>query len=133
MENSNKPSHEEILQTTATKMGLGEQFRKNLIPIEALVAAKVFELFEKIENDGFFDYDVLTSDGYYQDISELIDDVSEYLKNNKIDRYSVRERVRNIINAKVNEALKIPFTRNVEMNYDDLNDALFNIMPDEEV
>ena len=130
---NNVPSHEEILRATTTKMGLSEQFRKNLIPIEALVAAKVFELFEKIENDDHFEYYMIPNDGYYPDISELIDDINEYLKNNKIDRYSVRERVRNIINAKWNEALQIPFTEDIEVDFDGLNDALFDIVPDEEV
>ena len=133
MENSNKPSHEEILRTITAKMGLSEQFRKNLIPIEVLVAAKVFELFEKIENDDHFEYYMILDDGYYPDISELIDEINEYLKNNRVDRYSVRERVRNLINAKRNEALQIPFITNIETDFNGLNDALFDIIPDEEI
>ena len=101
---------------------------------EAIIASKILYLIEQIAKDGTYDFeDVLFYGNASDELIALRNEISTYLDNNKLNRYAIRERVRNLLRVMFEKIKLMPFVEKVVIDYDELNEVLFYIVPDEEV
>ena len=101
---------------------------------EAIIASKILHLIEQIAKDGTDDFeDVLFYGSASDELITLRNEISTYLDNNKLNRYEIRERVRNTLRNMFEKIKLMPFVGKVVIDYDELNEVLFYIVPDEEV
>lgn len=101
---------------------------------EAIIASKILYLIEQIAKDDTDDFeDVLFYGNASDELIALRDEIKTYLDNNKLNRCEIRERVRNILRVMFEKVKLMPFVEKVMIDYDELNEVLFYIVPDEEV
>ena len=101
---------------------------------EAIIASKILYLIEQIAKDDTDDFeDVLFYGNASDELIALRNEISTYLDDNKLNRYEIRERVRNILRVMFERVKLMPFIEKVVIDYDELNEVLFYIVPDEEV
>ena len=101
---------------------------------EAIIASKILYLIEQISKDDTDDFeDVLFYGNASDELIALRDEISTYLDDNKLNRYEIRERVRNTLRVMFEKVKLMPFVEKVVIDYDELNEVLFYIVPDEEV
>ena len=101
---------------------------------EAIIASKIIYLLEKIAKDDIDDFeDVLFYGNASDELIALRNEIRTYLDDNKLNRYEIRERVRNTLRYMFEKIELMPFVEKVVIDYDELNEVLFYIVPDEEV
>ena len=101
---------------------------------EAIIASKILYLIEQIAKDGTDDFeDVLFYGNASDELIALRNEIRTYLDDNRLNRYEIRERVRNILRAMFEKIKLMPFVEKVVIDYDELNEVLFYIVPDEEI
>ena len=101
---------------------------------EAIIASKIIYLLEKIAKDDTDDFeDVLFYGNASDELIALRNEIRTYLDDNKLNRYEIRERVRNTLRYMFEKIKLMPFVEKVVIDYDELNEVLFYIVPDEEV
>ena len=101
---------------------------------EAIIASKILYLIEQIAKDNTDDFeDVLFYGNASDELIAMRNEIHKYLYGNKLNRYEIRERVRNTLRNMFEKIKLMPFVEKVVIDYDELNEVLFYIVPDEEV
>ena len=86
---------------------------------EQIIAKRIFACFVNFQT--VYDEDFIK----YESEKENIRD---YINNNVVNKYEIRERVRIMIHALIKKANDIPFIESIKFDLDTFNDELFEIV-----